>query len=118
LPAVPLKVGGNDVKVYLDSGAPFALALPTKYKDQIRLTAPAMEKGKARTHAGEFPIFKSTVDGDIEVGEFKLPSRDLYFTDVALHPGAAPQGELGYAALRDFVVTLDSANRRIRFARP
>jgi hypothetical protein len=118
LPVVPLKVAGEEVKVHLDTGAPFALALPTKYKDQLRLAAPAVEKGKAITHSGEFPIFKGTVDGDIEIGEFKLPSRDLAFTDVALHPGAAPQGQLGYAALRDFVVTLDSANRRVQFARP
>jgi len=118
LPVVPLKVGGEEVKVYLDTGAPFALALPTKYKDQLRLAVPAVEKGKAISHSGEFPIFKGTVDGDIEIGEFKLSSRDLAFTDVALHPGAAPRGQLGYAALRDFVVTLDSANRRVQFARP
>src|SRR5215469_3244164 len=118
LPVVPLKVGGEEVKVHLDTGAPFALALPTKYKDQLRLAAPAVGKGKAITHSGEFPIFKGTVDGDIEIGEFKLPSHDLVFTDVALHPGAAPQGQLGYAALRDFVVTLGSANRRVQFARP
>jgi hypothetical protein len=118
LPVVPLKVGGEEVKVNLDTGAPFALALPTKYKDQLRLAVPAVEKGKAITHSGEFPIFKGTVDGDIEIGEFKLRSRDLAFTDVALHPQAVPQGQLGYAALRDFVVTLDSANRRVQFARP
>ena len=93
LPVVPLKVGGEEVKVHLDTGAPFALALPTKYKDQLRLAVPAVEKGKAMTHTGEFPIFKGTVDGDIEIGEFKLRSRDLAFTDVALHPGAAPQGQ-------------------------
>jgi hypothetical protein len=118
LPIVPVKIAGREVKVYLDTGAPFALALPTKFKDQLPLTAPAIEKGKARAHAGDFPIFKGIVDGDIEVGEFKLPSRDISFDDVVLHPGATPQGQLGYAALRDFVVTLDSANRRIQFARP
>jgi hypothetical protein len=118
LPIVPVKVAGHEVKVHLDTGAPFALALPTKYKDQLPLTAPAEEKGKARSHSGEFPIFKGIVDGEIEIGEFKLPSRDISFTDVVPHPDATPQGQLGYAALRDFVVTLDSANRRIQFARP
>jgi hypothetical protein len=118
LPIVPVKIAGHEVKVHLDTGAPFALALPTKYKDQLPLTAPAIEKGKAKAHAGEFPIFTGVVDGDIEVGEFKLPSRDIAFNDVVPHPGATPQGQLGYAALRDFVVTLDSGNRRIQFARP
>jgi len=118
LPIVPVKVAGREVKVHLDTGAPLALALPTKYKDQLPLTAPAVEKGKARVHAGEFPIFKGTVDGDIEIGEFKLTSRDITFTDVVPQADATPQGQLGYAALRDFVVTMDSANRRIEFARP
>ncbi len=118
LPTLPVKVAGHEAKVHLDTGAPFALALPTKYKEQMPLLAPAVEKGKARTHAGEFPLYKGTVNGEIEIGEFKLASRDIVFTDVVPHPGATPQGQLGYAALREFVVTLDSANRRIQFARP
>jgi hypothetical protein len=118
LPTVPVKVAGHEVKVHLDTCAPFALALPTKYKDQLPLTAPAVEKGKARAHAGVFPIFKGIVNGEIEIGEFKLASRDISFTDIVPGADAVPQGQLGYAALRDFVVTLDSANRRIRFARP
>jgi len=114
---MPVKVAGREVKVHLDTGAPFSVSLPTKYKDQLPLTAPAQQKGKARTHVGDFPIFQGTVDGEIEIGEFKLPSCEISFTDVVPHPGATPQGQLGYAALRDFVVTLDSANRRIQFAR-
>jgi hypothetical protein len=117
LPIVPVKVAGREIKVHLDTGAPFALALPTKYKDELRLTGPAEQKGKARTHAGDYPIFKATVDGEIEIGEFKIVSRDIDFTDVVPHPGATPQGQIGYGALRDFVVTLDSAKRRIEFNR-
>jgi hypothetical protein len=118
LPIVPVNVAGKEVKVHLDTGAPFALALPTKYKDQLPLTAPAIEKGKARTHSGEFPVFKATVNGDITVGELGLSSHDINFTDVVPHPAAIPRGQIGYSALRDFVVTLDSANRRIQFAPP
>ncbi len=118
LPIVPVKVAGRDVKVHLDTGAPFALALPTVYKERIPLKAPAIEKGKVKTHSGEFPIFKAAVDGGIEIGEFKLPSSDITFTDVVPNRDAAPQGQVGYAALREFVITLDSMNRRIQFARP
>jgi hypothetical protein len=117
LPIVSVKVAGREVKVHLDTGAPFGVSLPTKYKDQLPLTAPAQQKGKARTHAGDYPVFQGTVDGEIAIGEFKLSSREISFTDVVPHPGATPQGQLGYAALREFVVTLDSANRRIKFAR-
>lgn len=117
LPLVPVKVAGLEVKVHLDTGASSALSLPTKYKTEVPLTAPAIEKGKARSHAGDFPVFRGTVDGEIEIGQYKLTTRNLIFTDVVPHPGATPQGQVGYEALRDFAVTLDSANRRIEFAK-
>jgi hypothetical protein len=41
--------------------------------------------------------------------------QELRFTDVVPHLLAQPKGQLGSAALRGFVVTLDSANRRVRF---
>ena len=47
----------------------------------------------------------------------KLTTHEVIFTDVVPDPGATPQGEVGYAALRDFAVTLGSANRRIEFAK-
>lgn len=116
LPTVPLKVAGRELNVHLDTGAPFAISLPTKYKDEVPLTAPAEEKGKARSHSGEFPVFKATVDGEVTVGEFELP-REVVFTDVLPHGGAIPQGQIGYGALREFAVTLDSTNRRIEFVK-
>lgn len=117
LPTVPVKVAGREIKVHLDTGAPFALALPTKYKDEVPLIAPAQEKGKARSHSGDFPIFKGTAKGEIAIGEYKLASREVFFTDVVPHPGATPQGQVGYEALREFAVTLDSTNRRVGFAK-
>lgn len=117
LPTMPVKVAGHDVRVHLDTGAPFALALPTKYKTEVPLAGPLEEGRKAKAHAGEFPVFKGVAAGAIEIGDYKLASRDLFFTDVVPHAGAIPQGQLGYAALREFTVTLDFANRRIELSR-
>lgn len=117
LPTVPVKVAGRDIQVHLDTGAPFSLSLPTKYKDEVPLAGPLEEGHKARSHSGEFPVFKGTLAGEIEIGDHKLLSRDILFTDVVPHPGATPRGQMGYAALRHFAVTLDSSNRRIEFAK-
>ena len=116
LPIVPVKVAGHPMRVHLDTGAPFSLSLPTKYKNEVPLTGPSVESHKARTHAGEFPVYKGTVAGEIEIGGYKLPNHEVLFTDVVPHPGATPQGQVGGATLRDFVVTLDSQNRRVQFA--
>lgn len=117
LPTVPVNIAGVPAKVHLDTGAPFVVSLPTKYKDQVPLTAPAEEKGKARSHSGEFPVFKGVLKGAIALGEYELSTREIMFTDVVPHGGAIPQGQIGYGALRDFAVTLDSANRRVEFAK-
>ena len=115
LPIVPVKVAGHEMRVHLDTGAPFSLSLPTKYKGAIPLTGPSIETHKARTHAGEFPVYKGTVAG--KIGEYKLSNHEVLFTDVVPHAGATPQGQVGGATLRDFVITLDSQNRRIQFAK-
>jgi hypothetical protein len=118
LPSVPVKVAGTEISVHLDTGAPYALALPTRYIKELPLAAEPVQKGTARTHAGALPIFEAPVIGDVTVGEFKLDLPSVRFTDVVPDPHAKPRGQIGGAALRDFIVTLDSANERLRMARP
>jgi hypothetical protein len=85
---------------------------------ELPLTAPAVRKGHAKTHVGSLPIFQATLDGDILIGDYKIPTRDLRFTDVVPHPGAEPRGQVGNDALRALIVTLDSKNHRVRLERP
>jgi hypothetical protein len=117
LPIVPVRVAGREFQVHLDTGAPFPLALPTRYKDEVPLEGALEEGHKARTPSGEFPIYKGSVKGEIEIGGDKLPSHDIFFCDAVPYPGATPQGQLGCAALRNFAVTLDARNLRIEFTK-
>jgi hypothetical protein len=117
LPSLPVKVAGREITVHLDTGAPYPLALPTKYIKELPLAGPAVEKGKAKTHTGSLPVFMAPLDGEISIGEFKLPTRDLRFTDVVPFESAKPKGQVGNDALREFVLTLDSMNHRIRLER-
>jgi hypothetical protein len=117
LPSVPVKVAGREISVHLDTGAPYALALPTRFIKQLPLAGDSVQKGSARTHSGTLPIYAATLVGDVAVGEFTLPTRDLRFTDVVPDPQAVPRGQIGGEALRDFVVTLDATNRRVKLGR-
>ncbi|MEJ6022249.1 retropepsin-like aspartic protease [Ramlibacter sp. PS4R-6] len=117
LPSVPVMVAGKEISVHLDTGAPYALALPTRYLKELPLAGEPVRKGTARTHAGELPIFEATVVGDVTLGEFKLPVRVLRFTDVVPDPHARPRGQVGGEALKDFILTLDASNERLRLAR-
>ena len=117
LPSVQVRVAGREFKVHLDTGAPFPLALPTKDKDEVPLEGALEEGHKARTPSGEFPIFKGSLKGDIELGMNKLSVHEIFFCDAVPYPGATPQGQLGCAALKEFAVTVDARNHRIEFAR-
>ena len=118
LPSLPVNVAGHNIIVHLDTGAPYALALPTKYMKQLPLTAEPVEKGKAKTHSGALPIFLAPLKGDVMIGEFALPIHDLRFTDVVPFAAVEPRGQVGNETLREFVVTLDSMHHRVRLEKP
>jgi hypothetical protein len=117
LPVVPVTVAGQPYRVHLDSGSPGALMLPTRDLTVVPLAGPAVDAGHARTVAGEFPISTAPFTGAAAIGEFPIALPTITFSD--LRPGLAPGiGNIGAQILHTFVVTFDSANRRIRFARP
>jgi len=116
LPTVPVRIAGHDTHVHLDTGSPFGLTLPVRFLSELPLASPPKESGKARTHAGEFPVSIARVDGAIELGKYKIDTQEVRFSDA--RPGPAPAvGNIGYEVLRHFVVTLDSKNRCIRLDR-
>ena len=113
LPTVPIRIAGHETQVHLDTGSSFGLVLPTKFLTELPLASQPKETGKARTHAGEFPVSVARIDGAIELGKYKLDLNEVRFSDVRPGPGPAV-GNIGYDVLRHFVVTLDSKNRRLR----
>jgi len=118
LPSLPVNVAGHSITVHWDTGAPYALALPTKYTKDVPLTTEPVEKGKAKTHAGTLPIFMASLKGEVRIGEFVLPIHDLHFTDVVPFDSAEPRGQVGNEAFREFVVVLDSLHHRVAVQKP
>jgi hypothetical protein len=115
LPTVPIRVAGHETRVHVDTGSPMGLVLPARFLSVLPLASQPKEAGKARTPGGEFPISTAPVDGEIRLGKYILVLREVRFSDVSPGP-VPPSGNIGYGVLQDFMVTLDSKNRRIRFA--
>ena len=116
LPTVPVRIAGHDTQVHLDTGSALGLTLPVKFLAELPLASQPKEAGTARTGGGEFPVSIARVNGTIELGKYRLGSDEVRFSDARPDPGPAV-GNIGYGVLRDFVVTLDSKNRRIRLVR-
>jgi hypothetical protein len=116
LPVVPIRVAGHEYHIHLDSGSPGGVMLPMKSVADLPLAAPPVDVGQARTVAGTFPVQSATVNGTVEIGEYVLDLKEIRFSD--LRPGPEPgPGNIGALALRSFVVTFDSKNRRVKFER-
>ncbi len=114
LPTVPVRIAGHDTQVHLDTGSAFGLTLPVKFLAELPLASQPREAGTARTGGGEFPVSIARVNGTIELGKYRLALDEVRFSDARPGPGPAA-GNIGYDVLRDFIVTLDSKNHRIRF---
>ena len=113
LPTVPVRVAGHETHVHLDTGSPMGLTLPMRFLSELPLASPPKDAGMARATGGSFPISVASVQGAVELGKYKLDLAEVRFTDVS-PVGGAPIGNTGDDVLRQFVVTLDSKNRRIR----
>lgn len=119
IPMVPVKVGGVERRVHLDTGSPKGLTLPTEFMQKVALASTPQEAGKARTHGGEFKVYKAALSEPVSVGDFKIALPEILFSDVRPGggPPAPPAGNIGSQALQDLVVTIDAANRTVQLAK-
>jgi hypothetical protein len=116
LPELPIRIGGHDTQVHLDTGSGSTLTLPRRFLGELPLKSEPKDAGQARLPGGSFPVSSAAVDGPLEIGQYKIELPEVRFSDVRLGGGLGP-GNIGYPILKDFVVTLDSKNRRVRMQR-
>lgn len=116
LPMVPVRVGGKTFNIHVDTGSPGGVTLPVKASESLELVSPLTKTGRARTNSGEFDVFKAPVKGGVKVGTFTLDLPLVTFSDVSPNNQPGP-GNLGFEVLKGFVVSIDSANRRVKLER-
>lgn len=111
LPLLEIELAGNKITSAVDSGSPSFLVLPGNLPETLRFQQEPQVVGRARTVNGEFEVKAATVDGDLRVGGHSIPEPDVILLE------AFPFAVLGHGFLRDFSITLDQLNHRLRFTR-
>jgi predicted aspartyl protease len=112
VPMVPVHIGNRIIPVPVDTGATSGLTLPNKYLDTLPIESRRKSEKPLRTAAGEFAVTLASATVPISIGANRLP-RELQFSDKR-GGSETSQGNIGYGVLREFVITLDSKNHRIR----
>jgi Aspartyl protease len=113
LPLVPILVAGHEVRVHLDSGASRGLSLPPSLAQTLPLSGPLVEIGHAKTVDREVVLKGAPLKGAVTIGRYELENPTIVFSDAQKDVGS-----VGPPILRQFAVTIDPANRRIRLSGP
>ena len=110
LPSVPLTLDGLKLDVALNLGLASGIDIPERYADLLQLVGKpaAVPKTKTNTGHGESEITVATLNGMAKLGQFTINHPQIRFIDEMAY------GNVGREVLQRFVLTLDSADRRIQ----
>lgn len=110
LPTVTVGIGAETLSLHLDSGSPSVITLPERFVTLLPLKSTPAVVGMARLAGGTYEIRSAQLSGQARIGRHVLEDPRVNFV-------AMPVGNLGMGFLRDFAITLDQQNGRIRFTR-
>jgi hypothetical protein len=113
LPEIPASFNGVKVLAHLDSGSSGSLSLPVEYAGRLKLQGPLLDRGYARTVDHVRPVRGARIDGAFRIGRYTMEAPMVSFVDIA-----KTTGNVGSLVLRQFTMTIDPANRRLRLSGP
>jgi hypothetical protein len=90
---------------HIDTGSPGTLSVPIGLVDQLPLTGPVRQIGKARTVDAEFEIRAAPIDTTVRIGDAEIPLTEVHLAEL---PGA----NLGTGGLRGLSLHVDWENER------
>ena len=112
VPTVSIEVGGVETLAHIDSGSSAGVILPTDAASKLEFSSEPRVVGRARTNFNTVEISQAQLSGDLVVAGHP------YERPTVLMASLVQQANLGGAFLKDFAITIDQANDRVRFVKP
>jgi Aspartyl protease len=109
VPTIELQVGDIKIKAHIDTGnAVGEFLLPADLAEKLIFSSQPVTVGKARTVSSEVEIKEAPLKGMIRLGRFE-------FSDpVITYPALSQFANIGSRAFRDFALTFDQKNLRVK----
>ncbi|HXH59872.1 MAG TPA: retroviral-like aspartic protease family protein [Fimbriimonadaceae bacterium] len=108
IPGVTFEVGGKPVFFHLDTGSPFYVALPGTMLTSADYEQIPHKVGTAGTVTGGFSVYQGQLAEDVTFGKYVLEKPNVQILD------QMPYGNLGYLFFRDYLVTFDYTEMRVK----
>lgn len=111
IPVVEVAIGKIRVRAHIDSGNFVAgFILPEELVEQLQLLSPPITVGRARSVSNQIEIKQTQLRDTIHIGRFDYPQATITFP-------ALSDTNVGLKVLREFTLTFDQKNRRMRLER-
>ncbi len=108
VPSIDIQVGSLTVDADVDAGSMGGFMLPTRLIGDLPPAAEPRVVGKARTVSNEFEIREAQLRGVVRLGGHEFRDATVGFQPIF------PMANVGAKVLRDFAVTFDQRNLRMR----
>ena len=111
IPVIEVSVGRIRVSAHVDSGNFVAgFILPEEIVEQLQLLTQPVVVGHARSVSNQIELRQVQLRDAIRIGGFEFPQPMVTFP-------ALSDTNVGFKTLRDFAITFDQKNRRLKFER-
>lgn len=111
IPVIELAVGKLRLKAHIDSGNFVAgFILPEELVEQLRLLSPPVTAGRARSVSNLIELKQAQLQDTIHIGSFDYPQATIAFP-------APSDTNIGFKILREYALTFDQRNKRMKFER-
>ena len=111
IPVIEVAIGKLRVRAHIDSGNFVAgFILPEELVEQLQLLSPPITVGRARSVSNQIEIKQAQLRDTIHIGRFEYPQATITFP-------ALSDTNIGLKILREFVLTFDQKNQRMKLER-
>ncbi len=111
IPSIHIQVDSLDMVAHVDAGSMGGFILPERVLARLPLSAEPTVIGRARTVSNTFEIKGAPLRGMLRIGGLEFANPNLEFQPIM------PDANVGSRILKDFRVSFDTRNKRIRFVR-
>lgn len=111
VPVIVVAIGKWRVKAHIDSGNYVAgFILPEELVEQLPLLSQPVTVGRARSVSNQIEIKQAQLRDTIHIGQFDYPQATIAFP-------ALSNTNVGFKILREFSLTFDQKNKRMKMVR-
>lgn len=111
IPVIEVAIGKIKVRAHIDSGNFVAgFILPEEIVEQLQLISEPVTVGRARSVSNQIEIKQAQLRDTIQIGRFDYPQATITFP-------ALSDTNIGLKILREFALTFDQKNRRLKLER-